>query len=123
MVAVLERHLPASCTVHPRKRLVDYIEPEHEHAHSTSPIRLGFADGTTATTDILIGADGIRSAVRKTMFEAASKDTGNDEADLTQYVDAIFTGMFVYRALVSTETLSKEDPENISLKEFTLVSF
>ena len=122
MVAVLEGHLPASCTVYPRKRLVDYIEPEHEDAHSTSPIRLEFADGTTATTDILIGADGIRSAVRKTMFEAASKDTGNDEADLKQYVDAVFTGMFVYRALVSAETLSKEDPENISLKEFTLVS-
>ena len=57
------------------------------------------------------------------MFEAASKDTGNDEADLKQYVDAVFTGMFVYRALVSAKTLSKEDPENISLKEFTLVNF
>ncbi|KAG9310220.1 hypothetical protein JVU11DRAFT_9865 [Chiua virens] len=33
---------------------------------------LEFADGTTATADILIGANGIRSAVRKTLFEIAA---------------------------------------------------
>jgi salicylate hydroxylase len=121
MVAVLERHLPVSCTVHPGKRLVNYIEPEQEDADSTSPIRLEFADGTTATTDVLIGADGIRSAVRKTMFEVASKDTSNDKTDLRQYIDATFTGMSVYRSLVSAEALKKENPENISLTEFTMV--
>jgi salicylate hydroxylase len=49
MVAGLEKHLPASCTVHPRKRLVNHIELEQEDADSASPIRLEFADGTTAT--------------------------------------------------------------------------
>ena len=125
MVATLERHLPASCTVHPSKRLVNYTEPEQEDVHSTSPIRLEFADGTTATTDVLIGADGVRSAVRKTMFEAASaasKDNGDDKADLKQYIDATFTGLFLYRSLFSAETLRKENPENISLKEMAGVS-
>ena len=122
MVAVLERHLPASCIVHPRKRLVNYIEPEQEDVRSTSPIILGFADGTTAPTDVLIGADGIRSAVRKTMFEAASKDSGDNKAALKQYSDATFTGISAYRCLVPAETLRKENPENISLKEFTMVS-
>jgi salicylate hydroxylase len=84
------------------------IGPEQDEAHSTSPIRLEFADGTTATTDVLIGADGIRSAVRKTMFEEASRDNGDDEADLEQYIDATFTA----------EALRKE---NISLTEFTVV--
>jgi salicylate hydroxylase len=117
MVAILERHLPASCTVHPSKRLVNYTEPEQESADSTSHIRLEFADGTTATTDVFIGADGVRSAVRKTMFEAASKDNGDDKADLTQYIDATFTGLSIYRSLVPAETLRRENPENISLKE------
>ncbi|KAF8558630.1 FAD/NAD(P)-binding domain-containing protein [Imleria badia] len=119
MVAILERNLPASCTVHSKMRLVNYMEPEQDDSHSTSSIRLEFADGTTATTDVLIGADGIRSAVRKTMFEAASKDDGDDKADLKQYIDPSFTGMSIYRALISAETLRMEDPENITLKEIT----
>ncbi|KAF8128577.1 hypothetical protein EV363DRAFT_1339980 [Boletus edulis] len=120
MIAILERHLPASCTVHPKKRLVSYMEPEQEDTHSTSPIRLEFADGTTTTTDILIGADGIRSAVRKAMFEAASEDDRKDKADLKQYIDATFTGMIIYRTLVSAETLRKEHPENFALREMTV---
>ena len=100
---------------------MNYIEPEQEDAYSTSPIKLEFADGTTETTDVLIGADGIRSVVRKTMFEAASKDNGNNKTDLKQYIDATFTGMSAYRSLVSAEALRKENPENISLKEFTVV--
>ena len=123
MVTVLEGHLPASCRTHPRKRLVNYFESKQGDAHSTSPIGPEFADGTTATTDVLIGADGVRLAFRKTMFEAAStNDSGNDKADLKKYIDATFTGMSIYRSLVSAETLREENPENISLKGFTLVS-
>ena len=122
MVAILERNLPASCTVHSKKRLVNYMEPEQDDVHSTSSIRLEFADGTISTADVLIGADGIRSAVRKTMFEAASRDDGDDKRDLKQYIDPIFTGMVVYRALVSAEKLRREDPENIALKEISAVS-
>ena len=119
MIAVLERHLPTSCKVHSRKQLVSYLEPEQEDIHSTSPIRLEFADGTTAITDVLIGADGVRSAVRKTMFEAAAEENGDSKMDLKQYIDATFTGMTVYRSLVSAEMLGKE---NISLKEMIIVS-
>ena len=122
MLAILEKHLPPSCTVHLKKRLVSYTEPEGEDAHSTSSIRLEFADGTIATADVLIGADGIRSAVRKTMFEAASKVQGDDKTDMKQYIDATFTGMSVYRSLIPAEALAKDNPENSSLKVLTLVS-
>ncbi|KAG8216147.1 hypothetical protein J3R82DRAFT_8153 [Butyriboletus roseoflavus] len=122
MITILERHLPASCTVHFSKRLVHYIQPEQQDAQSTSPIILNFADGTTATTDALIGADGVRSAVRKTLFEAASEDENSgDETDLKQYIEATFTGMTVYRCLVPAETLKKETPENISLGNMTAI--
>ncbi|KAH0831269.1 hypothetical protein J3R83DRAFT_13903 [Lanmaoa asiatica] len=120
MVAILEKHLPSSCIVHSRKQLVDYTEPERQDAHSMSPVILRFADGTTATTDVLVGADGLRSAVRKTLFEAASEDkTSGDKTDLKQYMEATFTGMTVYRCLIPTETLKKENPENPSLGDMT----
>ncbi|KAF8558565.1 FAD/NAD(P)-binding domain-containing protein [Imleria badia] len=122
IIVVLQRHLPPSCTVHSKKRLVNYMEPEEVDAHSTSSIRLEFTDGTTATTDVLIGADGIRSVVRKTMFEAASNDNEDGKTDLKQYIDATFTGMSVYRALISAETLGKENPENASLRDMIMYS-
>ena len=57
------------------------------------------------------------------MFEAASTNhSGNDKADLKEYIDATFTGMSTYRSLVSSETLREENPENISLKDLTTVS-
>ncbi|KAF9224870.1 FAD/NAD(P)-binding domain-containing protein [Gyrodon lividus] len=115
MVAILEKCLPASCTVHFKKRLTSFAEPPQHDGGLTEPITLSFADGTTATADILIGADGVRSAVRKTMFEAASED--GDEADLKQYIDATWTGMVVYRSLFPAENLRKVDPENPSLRE------
>lgn len=121
MIAILEKRLPASCTVHSNKRLANYVEPE-QGTQSTSSIRLEFADGTTATTDVLIGADGVRSAVRKTMFEAASRDNRDDKTDLKQYIDATFTGISVYRALIPAETLRKESPESNALKDMTIVS-
>ena len=123
MVAILEKGLPTSCTVHPRKRLINYTELEQQDAYSMSPIRLEFADGTTATTDVLIGADGIRSAVRKTLFEtAASEANGDGNTNFREYIDATFTGMLIHRFLVSAETLEKATPENRSLKELTEVS-
>ncbi|KAH0831273.1 hypothetical protein J3R83DRAFT_13908 [Lanmaoa asiatica] len=118
MVAIQERHLPASCILHSRKQLVDYTEPEQRDAHAMSAIILNFADGTTAATDVLVGADGIRPAVRKTLYEAASEDkTGDDNIDLKQYIEASFTGMTVYRCLISAETLRKEGSDNLFLRD------
>ncbi|KAF9238917.1 hypothetical protein BU15DRAFT_62188 [Melanogaster broomeanus] len=120
MLATLEKHLPASCTIHFKKRLVSYHEPNQSGEGSTKPITLSFSDGTTATADVLLGADGIRSTVRKTMFEAASEeDDSVDNADLRQYIDVMWTGMVIYRSIFPAENLRKVDPENLSLREMT----
>lgn len=53
-------------------------------------VELHLSDGSTATGDILVGADGVRSTVRKCLF-------GDDETT--------FTGMVAWRAVIPMERL------------------
>ncbi|KAJ5233234.1 uncharacterized protein N7469_005000 [Penicillium citrinum] len=55
-------------------------------------------DGETITGDLIIGADGIHSVVRKhVLFDTESS--------------ALPTGLSAYRLMISTDTLEKEEPE------------
>ena len=67
MVDVFVRHLPASCTIHTSKRLIKYTEPRHPGGAYV----LHFADGSVAEADVIIGADGIKSKTRASMYEYA----------------------------------------------------
>ncbi|ORY73619.1 hypothetical protein BCR35DRAFT_147523 [Leucosporidium creatinivorum] len=58
----LVQELPADIPVQLRKRLVKYVDT------SEGAITLFFEDGTTTEVDLLIGADGLRSAVRTQAF-------------------------------------------------------
>ena len=62
------KKLPPGCTVF-GKRLVSYAE---DTTKKTDRISLSFSDGTTASCDVLVGADGLKSVVREFLF----KDTG-----------------------------------------------
>ncbi|KAJ3551438.1 hypothetical protein NM688_g4703 [Phlebia brevispora] len=97
---VLVKHLPEGVT-NLRKRLITY-----RHQASGS-IELQFNDGTTATCNVLVGCDGIRSAVRKQMFENEAIRQGQPE--LVQYADPVFSGSIVYRTLFSMEVLKKKE--------------
>ncbi|THH09273.1 hypothetical protein EW145_g2128 [Phellinidium pouzarii] len=63
---VLARHAIPPATAHFGKRLIGYRYADEND--TTSEIVLHFADGSTAISDILIGADGIHSTTRKEMY-------------------------------------------------------
>lgn len=109
-------HLPATCTTHFGKRLVSYDDP------ASGPITLHFKDGTTAECDVLVGADGIKSAVRHTLFSNLAKEGKISEEEATR-TNPIWSGTVAYRALIPKEVLEAKAPGHRALTEDMLVSF
>ena len=106
---LLAKHLNADDNIHFSKRLSSYQEP----ASPTDPIVLNFKDGTTATCDLVIGSDGIRSAVRRTMYntfadEADASGQAEEAARLRAMVEPIWTGQVAYRGLTPASELSED---------------
>ncbi|KAF8542584.1 hypothetical protein BDD12DRAFT_907881 [Trichophaea hybrida] len=101
LVDILHSKLnPATCTVHTSKRLTHYT------ASSTSGATLHFSDGTTATADLLIGADGVHSRVRATMYAGDAR-----------YAEPRFSGQFAYRMACPQAELA---PGHIALSGFKI---
>ncbi|KAH7928888.1 FAD/NAD(P)-binding domain-containing protein [Leucogyrophana mollusca] len=116
MMDMLENHLPSTCTVHFLKRLTTYTQQD------SGGVNLCFSDGTTATADVLVGADGIRSPTRKVMFEdLASRDPAAIDIErLPDYVDPSWTGCLIYRSLVTTEKLKGVAPNHPAATEMMM---
>ena len=107
MQQLLAKNLDAGDRIHFSKRLTSYSEPS-----PTDPITLSFKDGTTATCDLVVGSDGIRSAVRRTMFsgladEAERGGQVEEAARLRAMMEPIFTGQVAYRGLAPASALSE----------------
>lgn len=98
MVKLLESALPPAdmCTIHTSRRLVAYDDRD-----GTGAIVLTFADGTMDETDLLIGADGVRSAVRRGMFE-----------DGSEFANARWTGTLAYRFLAQADDVRAKASTN-----------
>ncbi|OJA18075.1 hypothetical protein AZE42_12455 [Rhizopogon vesiculosus] len=109
LLDILKQHLPASCTVHFNKRLITYDK------QSAGSLVLRFTDDSAVTAGVLIGADGIHSSVRKTLFETIDRDVV-DPSKIRHYADASWTGTSVYRALFPVEKLLKMDTNHLVLK-------
>lgn len=109
-VELLLRQLSAvtSCKVHTSKRLESY-----DVNSETGKITLHFADGSSSVTDVLVGADGGRSATRKTMYQNLASRARDDDSrkKLLEHIDPVWTGMLVYRSLVPTAKLKREYPD------------
>lgn len=58
---------------------------------ASGKVTLTFRDGSTATHDAVIGCDGIKSNIRKTLLASTPKP---------EAADAVFSGKFCYRGLI-----------------------
>ncbi|KAG2159502.1 FAD/NAD(P)-binding domain-containing protein [Suillus bovinus] len=106
---VLLSHLSPSCTTHNAKRLQSYIQPRSRK----SPIRLIFKDGSTATCDVLIGADGIKSAVRSCMMrELADVIDPRQKQSVLSCINPVWSGVTAYRTLIPAEKLRARCPNH-----------
>jgi salicylate hydroxylase len=119
--ALLNR-LPSSCGAFSSKRLESYTQ------QPGGAIMLRFQDGSTATCDILLGADGVKSAVRKTMLHetaswAESQHRNTDAAELRNLSEPHFSGFFCNRALIPAERLSSISSQHRALSSGVQVSY
>ncbi|TFK34050.1 hypothetical protein BDQ12DRAFT_700563 [Crucibulum laeve] len=105
VLEVLIKHLPPHYKTHFSRRLNSYTQT------SSGNIELFFYDGTVETCNLLIGADGIKSAVRRSLLSEQAKKAASTgrlkEADqLLRSIEPKWTGIVAYRALIPTDRLT-----------------
>ena len=147
MLNVLMNNLPSSSQfqAHFSKRLVSYthvqtqFQSEHDgypdsrisdanlsSSSETNQVTLCFSDGTTANADILVGADGIKSATRATMYsrlaESLSKQGKENADDVRQHASSTWSGTYAFRSLVDVQALLKAAPGHQAASTPTIVS-
>ncbi|KAG2004822.1 salicylate hydroxylase [Coprinopsis cinerea AmutBmut pab1-1] len=81
------------------RRLIGYSEYENH-------VELEFADGSFVNCDVLIAADGIKSAVRKQFLKSVRKGLSVGESGC----DPVWSGSLAYRGLLSHEAIEKQFP-------------
>lgn len=112
--AVLLRRILTPCRIHCSKRLRSY---EQRHG---GPIALLFEDDTSASCDVLVGADGLKSAVRRSLLRekarrAQSQNNWSEAADITALIEPVWSGTNAYRALVPADRLRSRQPNHRAL--------
>ncbi len=102
LVSLLPEHA-RNQRVHFQKRLVHYANDA-----TNGQVTMHFADGSTATSSVLIGADGIKSPTRQGMIAVrAALETDNAEkARILKHAFPRWSGMVAYRGLVSADEVA-----------------
>ncbi len=119
---VLLAKLPTSYRIHCSKRLRSHNQRQG------GPISLLFEDGTEAKCDILLGADGLKSAVRRSLLgekaqQLQAEKMWSEAADMTALIEPTWSGTNAYRALIPAERLKARHPHHRVLTQPTQVSF
>lgn len=93
--------------VHLSHRFVSYEDNGNE-------VILKFENGVTATCDILVGVDGIRSTLRRCFLEKQGHARSPS-------CDPYWSGAYAYRGLIPVGDLEKEFPGHNACKEAMMV--
>lgn len=88
---------------------------------------LEFTDGSTANADVLIGADGVRSAVRRTLFHKLTEQEKHTPGRfspevLHKTVEPQWSGTLVYRSLIQPQRLREKFPDHPIFKSKAPIS-
>lgn len=117
----LLRKLPESYRVHCSKRLQSYSQ------QPGGPVTLLFEDGSQASCDVLVGADGIKSAARRSfLHEKAEWAQGEgkwaEAAEIMDMIEPSWSGTVAYRAVIPGDQLRARDPNHNIFAQPTQVS-
>lgn len=114
LVDMLKSRLPPTCTIHTSKQLASYSR------NTDSSYIMRFTDGSIANSDVLIGADGIRSAVRRSMFQDLIEQGRLPPGllspeSLHKALEPQWSGITVYRSLIQPQKLREISPDHLLL--------
>ncbi|KAF8217130.1 salicylate hydroxylase [Mycena galopus ATCC 62051] len=106
---VLLKALPKSWRVNCSKRLQTYTQQK------SGPTELVFEDGSRSFCDVLVGADGLKSATRtRFLTERANwmqvRGRWKESADIESCIEPVWSGTIAYRALIPAERLKTVAP-------------
>ncbi|TFK70265.1 salicylate hydroxylase [Pluteus cervinus] len=96
--------LEGRCRFHLSCRLQSYEETNEQ-------VRLRFENGLIAECNLLIGADGIKSVVRKEMLQKSGRLKGDEGS-----IEPIWSGEIAYRGLIPLERLKQVMPNHRATK-------
>lgn len=110
--------------IHLGKRLVSYTQSKGPNGQVT----LRFQDGSTATCDVMLGADGVKSPSRAAMYTQladAAKQAGKAEetTSLRSHINAVFSGFSAYRGLLEREPIPDGQAKPLNMSAIMIVSW
>jgi len=75
-------------------------------------VQLLFTNGSVGTCDLLVGADGLKSVVRKHFFETAGTPAE---------IDLLWSGVYAHRSMIDSKTVQEKRPNHRVLSTPTIV--
>jgi len=124
----LLRKLPPRCRLHCSKRLRSYTQRTGVGGlGGHGGITLLFEDGSKAVCDVLIGSDGVKSAVRRALLTESAAESRQDgkihEAnEILRAIEPSWSGTVVYRTVVPAERVKSQHADHRALTQPTVVS-
>jgi salicylate hydroxylase len=106
LLEMLQTRLTNKCTIHTSKHLATYKEDPN------GGITIHFEDGTSATTDILVGSDGVHSSTRSTFYNDLAEANPSQSEHYKQFKEPKWSGTLAYRSMVSLSKLKEAYPNH-----------